>query len=91
MSNVNTLLDDIAQTVYMAEQLQTRISELGAQISADYAGKNPVLIGVLRGVYVFMADLARTILAKQPGDEVTLTIKRDKKTLKIKVSLGERP
>ena len=48
--NDTCLLDDIAQVVYTEEQLQTRISELGAQISADYVDKNPVLVGVLRAV-----------------------------------------
>jgi hypoxanthine phosphoribosyltransferase len=61
MSDTMTLLDDIARVVYTKEQLETRVAELGAQISADYASKDPVLIGVLRGVFVFMADLARVI------------------------------
>ena len=42
-------------------QVQRRVKELGAQITSDYAGKEPVLIGVLRGVVVFMADLMRTM------------------------------
>ena len=72
-SHANTLLDDIAQTVYTVEQLQTRISELGAQISADYAGQDPVLIGVLRGVFVFMADLARAITIPINVDFIGIT------------------
>jgi hypoxanthine phosphoribosyltransferase len=43
------------------EQIRTRIKELGAAITADYAGKEPILIGVLKGAFVFMADLAREI------------------------------
>ena len=43
------------------EQLQTRIRELGSQITEDYAGRTPLLVGVLKGAFVFMADLARTI------------------------------
>jgi hypoxanthine phosphoribosyltransferase len=73
MSNHNALLDDIAQTVYTSEQLQTRIAELGARISDDYAAKNPVLIGVLRGVYVFMADLARAITIPINVDFIGIT------------------
>ena len=43
------------------EQMRTRIRELGKQISADYAGKDLVLVGVLKGAYAFYADLARAI------------------------------
>jgi len=73
MSESMPLLDDIAQVVYTKEQLETRIAELGAQISADYAGKDPVLIGVLRGVYVFMADLARAITVPINVDFIGIT------------------
>ena len=41
--------------------VQRRVRELGAQITEDYAGEEPVLIGVLRGVVVFMADLMRAV------------------------------
>ena len=44
-----------------AEQLRTRIRELGAQLTRDYAGLNPVMIGLLNGVYPFFADLTRTM------------------------------
>ena len=43
------------------EQMRARIRELGRQISADYAGKDVVLVGVLKGAYAFYADLARAI------------------------------
>ncbi|MFO0730191.1 MAG: hypothetical protein U0361_04200 [Nitrospiraceae bacterium] len=43
------------------EQMRTRIRELGRQIAADYAGKDLVLLGVLKGAYAFYADLARAI------------------------------
>lgn len=55
------LLADIAETLISAQQIQARVAELGAQISADYAGQPPLLVGVLRGVFIFMADLARAI------------------------------
>jgi len=41
--------------------LQRRISELGAQITEDYHGRSPLLVGVLKGAFVFMSDLARAI------------------------------
>ena len=43
------------------EQMRTRIREMGRQISADYAGKDLVLVGILKGAYAFYADLARAI------------------------------
>jgi len=42
-------------------QIQQRVKELGAQITADYAGKDLVVIGLLNGVYPFFADLTRAI------------------------------
>jgi hypoxanthine phosphoribosyltransferase len=43
------------------EQIQSRIKELGAEITHDYAGRNPLLIGVLKGACFFMSDLLRSI------------------------------
>jgi hypoxanthine phosphoribosyltransferase len=47
--------------VIAEEQLRARIAELGAQIGRDYAGQNPILVGVLQGAFLFMADLIRAI------------------------------
>ena len=44
-----------------AQQIATRIQELGAQIARDYQGRELVLIGVLKGSFIFMADLVRAI------------------------------
>jgi hypoxanthine phosphoribosyltransferase len=43
------------------EQIRDRIKELGAQITRDYAGRNPLLIGVLKGACFFLSDLLRAI------------------------------
>lgn len=43
------------------KQIKARVAELGARITADYAGKAPLLVGVLKGAFVFLADLARAI------------------------------
>ena len=51
----------IDRVLFSPEQIQKRIAELGAQISEDYAGESLMLIGVLRGVIFFMADLLRAI------------------------------
>jgi hypoxanthine phosphoribosyltransferase len=47
--------------LYSAEQIARRIKELGAEITRDYAGKDLVLVGVLKGSCIFMADLMREI------------------------------
>jgi len=44
-----------------ADKIQSRIAELGAQINRDYAGRPLVLIGILKGSFMFMADLVRHI------------------------------
>jgi hypoxanthine phosphoribosyltransferase len=49
------------QVLISEERLQARIAELGAAITRDYAGKKPVVIGVLKGSFMFMADLVRAI------------------------------
>ena len=69
----NGLMDDIAEVLITAEELQARVAELGAQISTDYDGKNPLLVGVLRGVFVFMADLVRTITIPISVDFIGIT------------------
>jgi hypoxanthine phosphoribosyltransferase len=52
---------DIDRVLFTATKIQRRVGELGARISHDYAGKEPVLIGILRGVICFMSDLMRHI------------------------------
>ncbi|MBQ4427601.1 MAG: hypoxanthine phosphoribosyltransferase [Oscillospiraceae bacterium] len=52
---------DIERIYFSKEEIQKRVQELGAEISRDYAGKDPILVGVLKGCFVFMADLTRCI------------------------------
>src|ERR1700683_4020366 len=52
---------DLKQLLITAEQLQARIGELAAQIDADYAGRELLLVGVLKGAVMVMADLARAM------------------------------
>jgi hypoxanthine phosphoribosyltransferase len=53
--------DDIEQILFSAAEIQNRVRELGEQISADYLGESLVLVGLLKGVTFFLADLARAI------------------------------
>ena len=52
---------DIEQILLSEEQIQNRIRELGEILTAEYADKNPVIVGVLKGVVVFYADMIRQI------------------------------
>ncbi len=52
---------DLLEVLITREQLQARIVELAAQIDADYAGRELILIGVLKGAVMVMADLARAM------------------------------
>jgi hypoxanthine phosphoribosyltransferase len=49
------------EPLFSSEQIQQRIKELGAEIARDYEGKNPLLIGVLKGACIFISDLLRAI------------------------------
>ena len=51
----------IGEVLITEAQLQRRVRELGGSIAADYAGRQPVLVGILRGSVMFLADLLRAI------------------------------
>ena len=53
--------EEIGPIFLTEEQIQQRVAQLGAEISRDYAGKDLVVIGVLKGVLFFMADLLRAV------------------------------
>lgn len=53
--------NDIAKVLITEEQLQEKVKELGARISEDYAGKKLLMVGILKGSVVFMADLMREV------------------------------
>ena len=55
------LEQDIERVLFTERELKDRVAEIAAQIDRDYAGKEPMLISVLRGSFIFMADLARAI------------------------------
>ena len=51
----------LGEVVVPASEIRTRVAELGKEITADYDGRAPLLVGVLKGAFVFMSDLARCI------------------------------
>jgi hypoxanthine phosphoribosyltransferase len=60
------MLKDVERILITSEEIGARVRELGQQITNDYAGRDILMIGVLRGAVVFMSDLARAI--KRPID-----------------------
>ena len=53
------MINDISYCLLTEEQIQARVKELAAQLSEEYAGKDPVFVGVLKGVVVFYADFIK--------------------------------
>ena len=53
--------DDLKDSLFSAEEIDKRVKELGAQITLDYTGKSLLLIGILKGCFIFLADIARCI------------------------------
>ena len=68
MTGVSTLTDyvqayepDIERVLISSEEIQAKLAEMGDRISSDYEGKSLLLVGVLKGAFVVMADLARYV------------------------------
>lgn len=51
----------IERVLISAEEIERHVSEMGKQISKDFAGKDPIFVGVLKGCFIFMADLMRHV------------------------------
>ncbi len=52
---------DIERILISEEEIEQHVAEIGMQISRDYEGKDPIFIGVLKGCFIFMADLMRHV------------------------------
>ncbi|MBA7601026.1 Hypoxanthine phosphoribosyltransferase [subsurface metagenome] len=59
--------------LFTAEQIAERVSQLAAEISEDYAGKNPLLVGILKGAWMFLADLTRAITIPHQCDFIRVS------------------
>ncbi len=55
------MLNDIQEVLYDASQIQQKVKELGQTISSEFEGRNPLVICVLKGAFIFMADLVKEI------------------------------
>jgi hypoxanthine phosphoribosyltransferase len=56
-----SLHDDVEEVLVDADAIAGRVAELGAQLSADFQGRDPVLVSVLKGALIFLADLMRAM------------------------------
>jgi hypoxanthine phosphoribosyltransferase len=56
-----SLHDDVEVILLDSQTVANRVAELGAQLTSDYAGRDPVLVSVLKGAFVFLADLMRAM------------------------------
>lgn len=87
------LNDDLSRVLFSAEAIEQRVRELGQAISRDYAGLNPLLIGVLKGVLPFMADLLRVITIPIEMDFIAISSysaeSRDRGFVRIQKDLEE--
>ncbi|WJL97095.1 hypoxanthine phosphoribosyltransferase [Microbacterium sp. ET2] len=59
---------DITRVLVTEEEIRTRLDEIAAQVAADYAGKDVVLVGVLKGAIMVMADFSRALPVSYPMD-----------------------
>jgi len=56
-----TMHDDVEEILLSQEQIQQRVAELGQQLATDYVGRFPVLVSVLKGSFIFLSDLIRSM------------------------------
>lgn len=62
LSVLNSLMQDLERILISEEQISQRVAQLGEEISRDYEGRDLVLISVLKGGVIFLADLTRRII-----------------------------
>ena len=64
---------DLASVLLGEAEVRTRVAELAARISADYAGREPLLIGLLKGAVIFLADLVRALKVPHEVDFIAVS------------------
>jgi len=67
------MLEDIEKILVTKEAIREKVQELGKRISEDYKGKDLILIGVLKGGFIFLADLMREITIPVDMDLISVT------------------
>lgn len=64
---------DILKVLVTEEELKARITEMGAELYEQFHGKNPLFLGVLKGSFVFMADLVRACQVKSDVEFIAVS------------------
>ena len=82
---------DITETILSKEQIHNRVDVLGRQISADYRNKELVLIGILNGAFIFLADLVRTIELEIEVDFIRVASYGDATSTTGTITLSKKP
>jgi hypoxanthine phosphoribosyltransferase len=72
--------EHVHEMLFRREDIAARVEEIGAQISRDFAGEAILLVGVLKGAAVFLADLARSISVETTFDFVAISSYKGQKT-----------
>ncbi|MFI3313250.1 MAG: hypoxanthine phosphoribosyltransferase [Eubacteriales bacterium] len=73
MMHPTDMMEDIEKVLVSAEEIDQRVSEIAAQLSTDYVGKNPLFVGVLKGVIPFFAKVLNEITIPCQMDFMTVT------------------
>ena len=73
MIHPSDMSQDIERILISEEEIHSRIREVGAQLSADYAGKKPIFVGVLKGVVPFFAEMAMAVQIPCQWDFMSVT------------------
>ena len=55
------MLNDIENVLISKDEIESRVAEMGRRITADFRDKDPIFVGVLKGCFIFMADLMRHV------------------------------
>jgi hypoxanthine phosphoribosyltransferase len=78
-------------TILSKEDIQDRVDVLGREISADYRNKKPVLIGILNGAFIFLADLVRSIDLELEVDFIRVASYGDATSTTGTITLSKKP
>lgn len=70
---INEMEKDVARVLISEEQIRQRVNEMGAQISEDYAGKDVVLLCILKGAVQFFSDLSRQMTCNLEMDFMSIS------------------
>jgi hypoxanthine phosphoribosyltransferase len=85
------MLNDISYVLLTEEQIQTRVKELAKELSAEYAGKDPIFVGVLKGVVMFYADFLKNFTEKCEMDFMWISSYSgtESKTMQVRQDLSK--